>query len=305
LNIGAVIAPGNQRAGQAHLVGGRYRLVERVGAGGMATVYRARDERLNRDVAVKIIAEHLTEDELFARRFRHEAELCSRLVHPNIVATLGVGHESPAFIVMEFVEGLDAGRLAVRRRTLSGADTVRLLAHTCDALAYAHALGVVHRDVSPRNILVRSRDGVAKLADFGLAFSPRHRGPNSAPQMMGTPGYVAPEILRGERATPSSDLYSLGAVAYRLLSGHPRIPARDPRATAPIPSARVEMTPLARLRPDLPAGLIAAVRRAMADAPHQRQSSVAELRAELIGDTPFSRQLANGEQTWIASISTR
>jgi serine/threonine-protein kinase len=265
------------------LVGGRYRLVERMGAGGMATVYRARDERLDRDVAVKIIAEHLAGDELFVRRFRHEAELCARLVHPNIVATLDAGHESPPFIVMELIEGLDAGKLLRRRGRLTAAETVRVVAQVCDGLAYAHAVGVVHSDVSLPNILIRSCDGTAKLADFGLACVASYDPPGDEPTMMGTPGYVAPEILRGAGATPSSDLYSLGAVAYRLLAGRPELRTRDPDETAPLAYAVVRMPPLALVRPDLPAGLIAAVSRATADEPRGRQDSVSEFRAELTG----------------------
>ncbi len=151
------------------MFGGRYRLLERVGAGGMATVYRARDERLKRDVAVKVIAERLARDPLFVRRFRREAELCARLMHPNIVAVLDAGVEPQDFIVMEFVHGIDAGRMLHRRERLTPGETIHVVAQVCEALAYAHARDVVHQDVSPGNILIRQPDFATKLADFGLA----------------------------------------------------------------------------------------------------------------------------------------
>jgi serine/threonine-protein kinase len=146
---------------------------------------------------------------------------------------------------------------------------------------YAHELGVVHHDVSLPNILVRGRDGTAKLADFGLAVGVWHDPPRGAP--IGTPGYVAPELLHGAAASPSSDLYSLGVVAYRLLTGCRSFRSRDPQATAPMPYATGPMPPLAYLRPGLSGRLIAAVRRATAAEPDLRQASVAEFRAELRG----------------------
>jgi serine/threonine protein kinase len=151
------------------LVGGRYRLLERVGAGGTATVYRAQDERLRRDVAVKVIRERGARDPLLVRHLRREAELCARLAHPNIVATLDAGVGPPDFIVMELVRGSDAGALLQRGGRLTPGRTVHVVAQVCDALAHAHDRDVVHHDVSPRNILIGHRDGTAKLADFGLA----------------------------------------------------------------------------------------------------------------------------------------
>jgi serine/threonine protein kinase len=277
--VAALASPPVKRT--ARIVGDRYRLLARLGAGGMGTVYRAHDKRLGRDVAVKIIAEHLAGDELSVRRFRNEARLSARLAHRNIVATLDVGHESPQFIVMELVDGLDARKLLGRRGRLSAAETVRLIAQVCDALAYAHGLGVIHHDVSLPNILVRRSDGTAKLADFGLAVGAWHDPPRGAP--LGTPGYVAPELLRGAAATPSSDLYSLGVVTYRLLAGRPSFRSRDPQATAPMPYATGPLPPLAYLRPDLSGRLIAAVRRAMSHEPDLRQASVAEFCAEMRG----------------------
>ena len=264
------------------LVGGRYRLLERVGAGGMATVYRARDERLARDVAVKIIAERLARDPLFVRRFRREAQLCGRLAHPNIVTVLDAGVAPRDFIVMELVEGLDAGTLLNREGRLTPGEAVHVLAQAGEALAYAHDNGVIHQDVSPHNILIRWPDATAKLADFGLASDSLDR--TARQETGGTPGYIAPEVFCGASPSPRSDLYSLGVVAYTLLAGKARARPGDPEATAPLVSAAAALrVPLAETRPGLPRPLSEAVQRAVADDPDARQESVAEFRAELVG----------------------
>lgn len=258
-------------------------MVERVGAGGMATVYRARDERLKRDVAVKVIAEWVANDPLFVGRFRREAELCARLAHQNIVAILDAGVEPQDFIVMEFVNGTDAARMVHSRGPLTPDETVHVLAQICDALAYAHDQDVLHQDVSPGNILIRHSDGAAKLADFGLASHAVDVPARPVTKIMGTPGYVAPEVLRGAGPSPRSDLYSLGAVAYRLLAGPLQVHPADPRATAPLATAVPRMPPLAEARPDLPACVNDAVQRALENEPGGRQVSVAEFRAQLVG----------------------
>jgi serine/threonine-protein kinase len=265
------------------LAGGRYRLVERVGIGGMGTVYRAHDERLKRDVAVKVIAEHLACQPSFVRRFRREAELCARLAHPNIVAILDAGVEPRDFIVMEFVNGVDAGSLITGRGPLTPEHTVDVVAQVCKALAYAHDQDVLHVDVSPRNILLRRPGRTAKLADFGLASgAAEHRPAGRLGNVLGTPGYVAPEVLGGAAPSRRSDLYSLGAVAYRLLVGPSRSRARHALATVPQVTAPPRMPPLAEVRPDLPPRLIGAVGRSLARDPDARQGSVAEFHAQLV-----------------------
>ena len=268
------------------LLGGRYRLLERVGAGGMAVVYRARDERLKRDVAVKVIGERLARDPLFVRRFRREAELSARLGHPNIVTVLDAGVVPQDFIVMELVQGVDAGTLLEKEGRLTPGEAVHVVAQICDALAYAHDQDVLHHDVSPRNILLSWPDCTAKLADFGLASDPLDSPARPATGVTGTPGYVAPEILRGATPSPKSDLYALAVVAYRLLTGAARAGSGDPGATAPLPTASPRMAPLAEARPGLPRRLSEAVERAMADDPKARQDSVAHFRTELVGQPP-------------------
>lgn len=263
-------------------VGGRYRLLARAGAGGMATVYRARDERLRREVAVKVIAEHLARP--FVSLFRREARLCARLAHPNVVGVLDAGEEPRDFIVMEFVDGMSAGALLKTQGRLTTAHVVRVMARVCDALTHAHDRNVVHGDVTPGNILISRSDGTVKLVDFGLASDPTdvHAGPVG--DVAGTPGYIAPEILRGETPSPRSDVYSLGVVAHRLLAGPPRIRPAGSEGTCHLMTSALQMPPLAEVRPGLPRVLSQAVERAVSEDPDARQSSVAEFHAQIIDD---------------------
>ena len=282
---GAIVAKdtGSVPARSGLLIHDRYRLRERLGAGGMASVYRAHDELLDRDVAVKLIAERFAADPAHVERLRREARLCARLAHPNILAVLDAGVQPRDFIVMEFVDGFDAHRLVQRRGRLTPGQAVHVVAQICDALAHAHDRGVVHGDVSPSNILLRRADGRAKLADFGLASRTGEVVRTPAGELLGTPGYVAPEVLWGSEPTPRSDLYCLGAVAYRFLAGPTRLSAGDADATAPLMTAARPRPPLAEVCPDLPRGLAGAVQRALAFEPDSRQESVAEFRAQLIG----------------------
>ena len=179
------------------LIQDRYHLLGWVGTGGMAIVYRANDEFLKREVAIKFIAERLAGNPAFVERFRDEGWLCAHLAHPNIVAILDAGVQPRDFIVMEYVDGLDARRLLQRRGRLTPGETVHIVAQICDALTYAHRQDVVHGDVSPSNILVRRSDGVAKLADFGLASRAAGVGSTHEAATRGTPGHVAPEVLGG------------------------------------------------------------------------------------------------------------
>jgi eukaryotic-like serine/threonine-protein kinase len=274
------------------LVGGRYRLLEHLGTGGTATVYRARDERLARDVAVKIIADRLARQPLYVRRFRREAQLCARLAHPNIVSLLDVGVTQRDFIVMELVDGLDAGTLLQRKDRLTPGEAVHVVAQTCEALAYAHNHDVVHQDVSARNILIRQPDWAVKLIDFGLASDSLDA--TARRRTAGTPRYIAPEILRGAGASPRSDLYSLGMVAYRLLGGPAGALPGDSDSTVPLGAAVVRRVSLGDARPDLPCAMSDAVERATADDPDTRHESVAEFRDDLLGalEAPLRRRPA-------------
>ncbi len=215
----------------------RYRLERRLGVGGMATVQLAFDTRLERYVAVKLLAEHLAEDSNFVSRFRREALAVARLVHPNIVQVFDFGSESSSgrnFIVMEYVDGQSCAEILRDRGTLTPRDAVDILAQACRGLDYAHRNGVIHRDVKPGNLL-RNTDGVVKLADFGIAKAAEQSDITKVGSVLGTAAYLSPEQTRGEPAEPGSDLYALGVVAYQLLAGR-------------LPYEAASLTDLARLQ---------------------------------------------------------
>ena len=200
---------------------GRYRLEGRLGLGGMSTVHRAMDMRLQRPVAVKLLAEHLADDSTFVSRFQREALAAARLVHPNIVQVFDSGLDPDTgqhFIVMEFVDGPSMAEVLRDRGIIGVEDAVNIVAQACQGLDYAHRQGVVHRDVKPGNLL-QSPDGVIKLADFGIAKAAEQSSITQVGSVLGTAAYLAPEQAQGEGATPQSDLYSLGVVTYQLLTG--------------------------------------------------------------------------------------
>jgi eukaryotic-like serine/threonine-protein kinase len=200
---------------------GRYRLERRLGLGGMSTVHLAQDLRLQRPVAVKLLAEHLADDPTFVSRFQREALAAARLVHPNIVQVFDSGLDPDTgrhFIVMEYVAGPSMAELLRDEGRLGVEEALSAVVQACQGLDYAHRQGVVHRDVKPGNLL-RSPDGTVKLADFGIAKATEQSSITQAGSVLGTAAYLAPEQAQGETATPQSDLYSLGVVTYQLLSG--------------------------------------------------------------------------------------
>jgi serine/threonine protein kinase len=260
------------------LFANRYRLERRLGVGGMATVQLALDTRLERYVAVKLLAEHLAEDSSFVSRFRREALAAARLVHPNVVQVFDFGLDDAThrnFIVMEFVDGESCAEILRERRSLPPGEAVDILAQSCRGLDYAHRHGVVHRDVKPGNLL-RSHDRMVKLADFGIAKAAEQSDITKVGSVLGTAAYLAPEQARGEPAGPASDLYALGVVAYQLMAG--RLPydaasltdlARQQDASAP--------SRLDDVAPDVPPALAMAVARALHRDPDQRYADAAEM----------------------------
>src|SRR6187200_3706509 len=219
------------------LISDRYELGDRLGSGGMSSVYRATDRVLERTVAVKILAEHLSDDERFVARFRREALAVAKLIHPNIVQVYdtGVDHERH-YIVMEYVEGRSGAQLLQTRGRLGPATAVEIGVQACAGLEYAHRQGIIHRDVKPGNLMViggpagrRRRDSSAhepptgemtiKLTDFGIARATAQSRLTQVGSVVGTAAYLAPEQARGEEATPAADVYALGVVLYQLLTG--------------------------------------------------------------------------------------
>jgi serine/threonine-protein kinase len=202
------------------LIAGRYRLGDRLGVGGMSTVQLAFDERLEREVAVKLLAEHLAEDPQFISRFQREAQAAARLIHPNIVQVYDSGFDDQSsrhFIVMEYVRGQSCAEILRERGYLDVTEAVSIIEQACQGLDYAHRHGVIHRDVKPGNLLV-SEDNAVKLADFGIAKAAEQSSITQVGSVLGTAAYLAPEQARGEEAGPAADIYSLGVVAYQLLA---------------------------------------------------------------------------------------
>jgi serine/threonine protein kinase len=202
------------------LAGDRYELEDRLGHGGMATVYRARDLKLDREVAIKLLADNFAGDDEVRKRFSREARLAARLDHPNVVQVFDVGEdEDRPFIVMEHVEGGTLeDRLNRRRRSLDRDEALRLLGQLCEGLGHAHAKKLVHRDIKPQNLLLRESDDCLKITDFGIARAAEETTRLTRPgKVIGTDRYMAPEQLADGRITAATDVYACGVVADEVL----------------------------------------------------------------------------------------
>jgi serine/threonine-protein kinase len=260
------------------VIAGRYELGRRLGIGGMSTVQLALDRRLERNVAVKLLAEHLADDPAFVSRFRREALAAARLVHPNVVQVFDFGFDEAAhhhFIVMEAVPGRSCAELLRERGHLDVEQAVEIVAQACRGLDYAHRNGVVHRDVKPGNLLVTD-DGVVKLADFGIAKATEQSSITQVGSVLGTAAYLAPEQARGEASGPRSDLYALGVVAYQLMSGRLPYEALSLSELA-LKQQRELPAPLDELNPEVPPALAQAVTVALALEPEGRFETAAAM----------------------------
>ena len=269
-----------------NLFAGRYELGRVLGAGGMAKVYAAHDQRLDRPVAVKLVPTAQAEP-ILRQRFIREARSAAAFTHPNAVALFDGGEADDfLYLVMEFVDGQTlAERLAVAGPLDPGVAR-RIASSVLAALAAAHAVGVVHRDVKPGNIILGTND-VVKLADFGIAKRLDDAAGNVTVigDIIGTPNYLAPELLDGTPATPSSDVYAVGVVLFEMLAGRPPFEADTPLATA-IAHRSHPVPDISMLRPDIPPDLSNAVKVAMAKDPARRFASAAVMLAE-IGRNPL------------------
>jgi tRNA A-37 threonylcarbamoyl transferase component Bud32 len=198
---------------------GRYELGRRLGYGGMATVYLARDLKLYREVAIKVLADNYAGDDEIRSRFMREARLAAKLDHPNVVQVFDVGDDGERpYIVMEHVDGgtLDE-RLSSRRRALPRADALRLLGQMCQGLGHAHSKRLVHRDIKPGNLLLRNADDCLKIADFGIARAAEDTRLTQPGRVIGTERYMAPEQIADGKITPATDIYACGVVADEIL----------------------------------------------------------------------------------------
>jgi eukaryotic-like serine/threonine-protein kinase len=213
---------------------GRYRLDRTLGSGGMAIVYLGHDRELGRAVAVKRLADNLSHDRAFRDRFLREAQLAAPLSHPNVVRVYDFGHDPDGrpFIVMEYVEGGSLAETLARDGALSSARVVAVARDCCSGLAYAHAAGLVHRDLKPQNLLL-DRDGRVKIADFGIARTLDGTSLTLTASVLGTVGYLAPEQAGGAQVSAAVDIYGLGVTLYQLATG--AMPGPDAPQALPDP----------------------------------------------------------------------
>ncbi|MEV1142268.1 protein kinase [Micromonospora sp. NPDC049799] len=272
------------------LIGERYRLADRIAAGGMGEVWRAVDETLNRTVAVKTLRTRFIEEASAGERFRREARAMAALRHPGVAEVYDYG-EAPlpgasglAYIVMAYVQGQPLSERIAERGRLGTAETLSIVVQTAHALQAAHDVGVVHRDVKPGNLIIEP-DGHVVLVDFGIALSPEATSLTAANQVVGTVLYMAPEQL-SEKATPAADIYALGAVAYHCLAGHPPFPGENPVAVA---LRRLDEEP-PPLPDDVPTAVRDLVATAMAKDPDRRYPTAAAMAAtaEAVAGPPAS-----------------
>ncbi len=271
---------------QPRLLGGRYELDGVVGRGGMAEVYRARDIRLDRIVAIKTLRADLARDQIFQARFRREAQSAASLNHPNIVAVYDTGEDMATgtpipYIVMEFVDGRTVRDLLQDGHRLLPERSLEIIDGVLRALDYSHTAGIVHRDIKPGNVMV-TRNGDIKVMDFGIAraMSDAQATMTQTAQVIGTAQYLSPEQARGERVDSRSDLYSTGCLLYELLTGRPPFTGDSPVAIA-YQHVRENPVPPSQVDPDVPPWADAIVLKAMAKSPADRYQTAADMRADL------------------------
>jgi serine/threonine protein kinase len=264
------VEPGN-------LIAGRYRLEQRLAAGGMGAVWRGTDTRLNRTVAVKLLHSGLSGNDRFRARFHQEAQAVAQLQSPGIVSLYDYGEEHApeglvSYLIMELVRGQALDNVLRQRGRLSPNETLKIMASAAEALDVAHQAHIIHRDIKPGNLLVDS-DGSVKIVDFGIAAAKGGAGLTETGTVMGTLAYASPEQLQGSQLTGATDLYSLGIVAYECLAGRPPFAGNEPTAAI---AGHLTGQP-GPLPPDVPNAVAQIVMRCLAKDPRQRFASAAEL----------------------------
>jgi eukaryotic-like serine/threonine-protein kinase len=263
--------------------GDRYSVFERVGAGGMAEVYRARDELLGRDVAIKVLSERFARDSSFVERFRREAQSAANLNHPQIVSLYDYGSDGHAyFIVMEFIDGTSLAEIIHNEAPLLPERAAEIALDVAKALDRAHTAGIVHRDIKPGNILI-TKDGHTKVTDFGIARAAHGDNEQTMTQtgmVIGTAAYLSPEQAQGEPVDGRSDLYSLGVVLYEMLAGRAPFAGDTPLAIA-YKHVRELAAPPSSVNPDVPSELDAIAMKALAKNPENRYQTAVEFEQDL------------------------
>ena len=260
------------------MIGERYEVIEKIGSGGMADVYRAKDHRLNRFVAVKILKSEYNEDTKFIAKFRQEAQAIACLSHPNIVGIYDVGEDKDMhFFVMEFVDGITLKKYIENRGKLTVREAVGISLQIANGLEAAHANHIIHRDIKPQNILI-SKDGTAKVSDFGIAKAASSN--TITANAMGSVHYISPEQARGGFSDEKSDIYSLGVTIYEMLSG--TLPFTGESAVAiALAHIQEDATPLEAIDATIPHGLSNIVAKCMQKKTELRYPTVADLIADM------------------------
>jgi serine/threonine-protein kinase len=255
----------------------RYRLIEQIGTGGMAVIYRAQDLELNRIVSVKILRPSLVDDPEFLIRFKREAQSAANLSHPNIVTVHDVGQDGPKthYIVMEYVPGQDLKRIIRARGAFDVDAALAVIIEVCKGVGYAHRAGLVHCDIKPQNILITPENSV-KVTDFGIARALSGTQPEAEDTVWGSPHYFSPEQALGEGCTPASDVYSIGIVLFELLTGKLPFAGTDSRDLA-LAHIKQEPPSLASINPALPQELDRILRKVLSKEPSARYRTADQL----------------------------
>jgi len=265
---------------QQKILNDRYELEQKIGEGGMARVYRGRDLRLNRQVAIKVLHNHFASDTNFLQRFHHEAQAAANLRHPNIVDVYDVGQDGDThYIVMEYVAGSDLKALLMRSGALPIEQAVYVGECVANGLEAAHRIGMVHRDIKPQNIIV-GEQGQVKITDFGIAKSSLSTALTETGVTFGTADYISPEQARGQPATPRSDLYSLGVTMYETLTN--RLPfTGDSSIAVAMQHVSAEPPPPRMYNPRIPPQLESLVLRALSKDPDGRPTTARDFARQL------------------------
>lgn len=259
---------------------GRYEITELIGVGGMAEVYKGVDVIDNKPVAIKILKKEYAENEEFLRRFRNESKAIAVLSHPNIVKIYDVGFsEKLQYIVMEYIDGITLKEYIEDEKVLTWKDTVHFVIQILRALQHAHDKGIVHRDIKPQNIMMFS-DGTIKVMDFGIAKFAREEGKTATDQAIGSVHYISPEQASGAVTDAKSDIYSVGAMMYEMLSGRKPFDSDNPVAIAVMHMQDIPERPRA-INPAIPDGLEEIVLKAMEKAPEDRYRNTGEMIADI------------------------
>ena len=261
------------------LLDNRYEILEVIGTGGMAVVYKARCHRLNRLVAIKILKDELSQDAEFRRRFHAESQAVAMLSHPNIVNVYDVSHsDNVDYIVMELIDGITLKQYMQQKGILNWREVLHFSTQIAKALEHAHSRGIIHRDIKPHNIMIL-KDGSVKVADFGIARVSSAQSTLTR-EALGSVHYISPEQAKGSRIDYRSDLYSLGVVMYEMLTGRPPYDGETPVSVA-IQHINAQAVPPRSLNPQIPIGLEQITMHAMAADPDDRYNSATEMLCDL------------------------